>query len=222
MANTNYQKLIESLIREKFLYSSQIIKAFKDTPRIDYLPNLHKSHESLNAPLPLYEGQTTSQPLTIAFMLELLNPQPGNRVLEIGYGSGWQTAILSKIICPEEFLDSSENCGEIFAYEIVPRVSNFGKKNIKNNLSSARQSKIYLSQKDYMDEFENNKPYDRIIAGASFDKVPEHLIKSLTPEGIMVYPTAARDIRKVVRKDGDKYIEETFPGFVFVPITHAK
>jgi len=213
----NYQKLIQRLTDQNYLATPRIIKAFKETPRKDYLPEEHKKISAINAPLPLTEGQTTSQPLTIAFMLELLQPQPGDKVLEIGYGSGWQTAILAKIVCPE----NNKKCGEVYAYEIVPSVAEFGDLNLDQNIPAELGSKIHLFNSDYKENFEGNAPYNRIISGAAFDKVPTDLIKSLTINGTIVFPTKAQDIRRIQRTAEDKIIEETFPGFIFVPITHT-
>lgn len=223
-----YQKLIQRLIDQNYLATPRIITAFKDTPRKSYIPEIHKKISAINAPLPLTEGQTTSQPLTIAFMLELLQPQPGDKVLEIGYGSGWQTTILAKIvcpaispmICPPDNTTSSQKCGEVYAYEIVPSVAEFGDSNLDQNIPAELGSRIHLFKSDYRENFKENAPYNRIIAGAAFENIPVDLIKSLTINGTFVFPTKAKDIRRIKRTAEDKVVEETFPGFIFVPITH--
>ncbi|MBN2100352.1 protein-L-isoaspartate O-methyltransferase [Candidatus Dojkabacteria bacterium] len=215
----NYQKLIQRLIKEGYLITPEIINAFKDTPRIGFLPERHKSYDSLNAPLPLQHGQTTSQPLTIAFMIELLKPRAGNKILEIGYGSGWQTAILAKIACPNP-KSSNKSCGKVYAYEIVPQIADFGERKLEENLPADLRKKIHLYKHDFSKNLDENKLYDRIISGAAFKERPTDLIKSLSIGGIMVFPSQARDIRRVERTGEDEYIEETYPGFVFVPVTH--
>lgn len=222
MTNYNrYDKLIKNLISQNYLASPRIIDAFKQTPRVDYIPDVHKKISAINAPLPLTDKQTTSQPLTIAFMLELLQPQPGDKILEIGYGSGWQTAILAKIVYPPDSnLPNNKKSGEVYACEIIPSVAKFGNSNLNRNIPTKLRSRIHLSQVDYRESFKENAPYDRIIAGAAFENVPTDLIKSLTINGTFVFPTKARDIRRIQRTGKTQIIEETFPGFIFVPITH--
>jgi protein-L-isoaspartate(D-aspartate) O-methyltransferase len=218
-----YENLINKLISEGYLFDQNLINAFLETPRGNYLPKLYKTMESINAPLPLKNSQTTSQPLTIAFMLELLSLEQGHKVLEIGYGAGWQTALISKIICPDPInMPNNQNnqCGEIFAYEITDEVAQLGESNIKKNLPPERIAKIHLHQDDYIDSYEEYTPFHRIISGAAFAQKPNHLISSLSPGGIIVYPTALNDIRRIIRQEDNTYVEETFPGFTFVPILH--
>ncbi|MDD3661819.1 MAG: protein-L-isoaspartate O-methyltransferase [Candidatus Dojkabacteria bacterium] len=211
-----YQKLIDELVEQKYLVSPHIIKAFRNTPRVPFVRDIHKMLHSLNCPLPIGEGQTISQPLTVAFMVQMLAPQTGDRILEIGYGSGWQTAILAKIVCSKNV----KTCGEIHAYEIVKSIADFGRKNLDETLSKTVRSHVHLYAQDYSGNSARNAPYDRIIAAAAFDKRPDDLIKSLSIEGIFVFPSKQGDIRKITRQSRDRYSEEIFPGFVFVPITH--
>ncbi len=211
-----YQELVDQLIEQKYLVTPRIINAFKKTPRKDFLLPKDAPLESLNAPIPIGEGQTISQPLTVAFILNLLQPEPGDKVLDIGYGSGWQTALLSRIICPK----GKKKCGKVIAYEIIPELAKFGKKNLVNTLPKRLISRITIHSKDYRTTFQNHAPFDRIISAAAFKEIPKELINALSVGGIMVYPTHANDIRKITREDEEKYTEEIFPGFIFVPITH--
>lgn len=214
-----YLPLVDELIEEGYLTSEPIIEAFRKTERIDFLPPTRQFLDGLNTPLPIGYGQTISQPLTVAFMLELLNPQPGNTVLEIGYGSGWQTAILARIITrrPKDIPPKEFN-PKIYAYEISQNLAEFGKQNVKKNLTKKEYDIITFFDHDFSQSFATRAPYDRIIAGASFEKNPDSLIKSLKVGGTIVYPTHAKDIRKVTRKTKETYAEDIYPGFVFVPI----
>jgi protein-L-isoaspartate(D-aspartate) O-methyltransferase len=209
-----YQQLVDELIKKEYLTDPAIIEAFKKTPRKHFLQETHKNLEGVNAPLPIGEGQTISQPLTVAFMLHLLHPKPGEKILEIGYGSGWQTAILARVV------HRKDDPGEIFAYEIVDEVAKFGKKNLEEFLPDDLAEHVHLFQQDYTESSEKNAPYDKVIAAAAFDETPSGLIKQLKVGGIIVYPTKANDIRKITRETDEKYTEDIFPGFVFVPITH--
>ena len=90
--------LIKELMAEGILKTPSIIEAFEKVDRKDFVPEELKDKAYLNTPLPIGYGQTISQPLTVAFMLELLQPQAGDKVLEIGSGSGWQTALLAHMV----------------------------------------------------------------------------------------------------------------------------
>jgi protein-L-isoaspartate(D-aspartate) O-methyltransferase len=213
-----YIKLINELVAQKYLVSPHIIKAFKQVPREKFLPKSHKWLDALNCPLPIGKGQTISQPLTVAFMVQMLNPRPGQKILEIGYGSGWQTAILLDIVCP----NTSKKCGFVYAYEIIPEIAVFGKQNLSSFLQPQQKKHLILREHDYLNSFNEHAPYDRIIAAAAFSNNPTKLIKSLSIRGIFVYPTMADDIRKITRTGKNSYTEDVFPGFVFVPITHGQ
>ncbi len=88
-------ELISKLISQGILKTQLIIEAFNKIDRIDFVKEEYKKEAYHDYPLPIDFGQTISQPLTVAFMLELLNPKPGEKILEIGAGSGWLTALLS-------------------------------------------------------------------------------------------------------------------------------
>lgn len=212
-----YEALIDDLQERGYLSTPEIIEAFRKTPRKDFLPQSKKSLDGLNSPLPIGHDQTISQPLTVGFMIELLQPRAGDTVLEIGYGSGWQSAILARIICPEE----GDTKGTLHAYEIVPELATFGESNIRRSLPEAVLKHVHLYSADYTPSCTAHAPYDRIISAAAFTSMPDELIQSLQTGGILVYPTQANDIRKITKEKQDTYTEELFPGFVFVPITHA-
>ena len=215
--SNRYQQLVDELVRNTYLVSPHIIEAFRATRRKNFLRPHHRMFEGIDSPLPIGCNQTISQPLVVAFMVQMLNPQPGNRILDIGYGSGWQTAVLTRIAANTS---NTSNMGDVYAYEIISEIADFGKKNIQKDLAPQMLRHIHLYETDYADSFENNAPYDRIIAGAAFDKTPETLIEALTDDGIIVYPTNQHDIRKITRTSKKRFTEEIFPGFVFVPITH--
>lgn len=89
------EELINDLIKQGYLKTPLIIEAFKNIKRKDFVSADLKDQADVNAPLPIGYSQTISQPLTVAFMLELLQPKPGEKILDIGAGSGWQTALLA-------------------------------------------------------------------------------------------------------------------------------
>jgi protein-L-isoaspartate(D-aspartate) O-methyltransferase len=202
--------MIKKLVNQKILHTPHIIDAFMAVDRRHFMREEYKSLADIDTALPIGKGQTISQPLTVATMIELLQPQKGDKILEIGYGSGWQTAILSNIVGIK---------GEIVAYEIIDEISKFGEENLYNFLESRALEKITLLKEDYKKSFEKHSPFDRIISAASFKEYPKDLINSLSEKGKFVFPTSRNDIRLVEKLNG-KVVEQRIPGFIFVPITH--
>src|SRR3989344_365410 len=121
MSNNN-SELVQRLIEEGYLKTERIIGAFLNVDRKDFVPEEYKSESYGDYPLPIGWGQTISQPATVAFMLELLQPQAGDKVMDVGAGSCWQTALLASIVGPT---------GKIFATERISELLERGKENIK-------------------------------------------------------------------------------------------
>lgn len=201
-----YKQLIDDLVKSGYLNTPRIIEAFRKFERKYFVPKSLAMMANVNRPLPIGSGQTISQPLTVAFMIELLEPQKGHKILEIGGGSGWQTAILSDIVGEK---------GKVYAFEIVKSLAEFG----KNNINRFKLKNVVFKHKDVSAGYEKEAPYDRIISGAAFEEMPQSLKDQLKTNGILVAPTQGDDIRKITRKSKEEFDEEVFPGFIFVPIT---
>lgn len=172
------KELIQKLIDKGYLKSDRIINAFQEIRRKDFIPEKYKDQASKNFPISIGEGQTISQPLTVAFMLEILSPQKGDKVLDIGSGSGWVTALLAHIVGKK---------GKVFALERINKLKDFGKDNIsKYNFVKLGRVKFYLS--DGYKGLKEKAPFDRIHIAAAAWKVPENLIKQLKKGGKMIIP----------------------------------
>ena len=117
----NKKGLIEHLKSSGVLKNSNIIEAFEKIDRADFVLEEHKLESYEDHPIPIGRGQTISQPTTVAFMLELLSVQKGDKVLDIGSGSGWTTALLSELV---------GSTGEVFGVERVSELVEFGSKNL--------------------------------------------------------------------------------------------
>ena len=109
--NPDYENLIESLIKDGYLKTQQVIDAFKKIDRTNFVPEECKGNACVNVPLPIGFNQTISQPLTVAFMLELLEPKAGEKILDVGAGSGWTAGLLAQLV--------GEN-GKVIAIERIP------------------------------------------------------------------------------------------------------
>ena len=206
------EKLIEKLIRDGYLKTPEIIKAFKEIERKDFLLPKYKKVAGLNEPLPIDHGQTISQPLTVAFMFELLQAKPGDKILDVGSGSGWSVALLSEIVGPK---------GRVFGIERIQELAEFAEHNInKYNFISYKRARI-IEGNGYkgLPEF---APFDKILVSAATPKLPQALIKQLNPGGRIVIPIGEEhDVQDMVVIDKDKdgkTLERRISGFVFVPL----
>lgn len=199
------KQLIEDLISREYLKTPRIIDAFYKIDRVDFVPEDLKVEAYVNVPLPIGYGQTISQPLTVAFMLELLQPKEGDKILDVGSGSGWQSSMLAHI---------AGDKGKVLAIERIPELSEFGKNNSKKYNFKNLEFIIGNGSVGY----EKKAPYDRIIvAAAAFDKIPKELKRQLKIGGRLVIPVE-NSIWLVVKKAEDEYEEKEFPGFAFVPL----
>jgi len=199
--------LINNLIKQGYLKSDIIIKAFSEIDRAEFVPKDLKNEAYTNIPLPLGRGQTISQPLTVAFMLELLGTRPGQNILDVGSGSGWTTALLSHI---------TGDKGKVTALEIIPELYEMGRKNVSRfNFIKRGVAKFYNIDGNL--GYAKNAPYDRILVSAAAEKIPEILKDQLKIEGILVIPVY-NDIWRLKKKGEDDFRVEKYPGFSFVPL----
>jgi len=192
--------LIESLKVRGILKSPRLIEAFETVDRIDFVPQELKAMAYDDRPLPIGLAQTISQPYTVAFMLELLQPNMNDRVLDIGSGSGWTTALLA---CVSEHVDAVERIEELVKFS----KQNFTKYSFTN-------ISVHLAKQTLGVQGES---FDKILVSCSADEVPEELIKQLKPGGIMVIPVVNSILKVLKNSDSSLKIEE-YPGFIFVPL----
>lgn len=199
------KQLIKELIREGYLKTPEIIDAFYKVNRIDFVAGCFKKEAYINEPLPIGYRQTISQPLAVAFMLELLEPKKGEKILDVGSGSGWQSSLLAYIVGDK---------GKVFAIERIPELSEFGRKNSQKY--DFRNLKFIIG--DGSMGYRGQSPYDKIIvAAAAFEKIPNELKNQLKISGRLVIPVG-NSIWLVVKRDMNAYEKREFPGFSFVPL----
>lgn len=219
--------LIDNLIRNGWLKTPRIIEAFQKIKRVDFMPENIRHLAELDEPLPIGYGQTISQPLVVAFMIEHLQPQAGNKILDIGSGSGWTSALLAHIVSNGELKSKiksqkSKTKGKIIAVEIVSELAEFCKKNVaKYNFIEKGIVEVVCA--DGSKGYKQKAPYDRILVSAAVQKkeIPEQWKKQLKIGGRIVTPVFS-SIWLLIKKSEKEFEKIEFPGFAFVPLIEKK
>ncbi len=200
------EELIDNLVKKGYLKTPRIIDAFKKINRADFVTQETEHEAYLDVPLPIGFGKTISQPLTVAFLLELLVPQEGDKILDVGTGSGWQAALLAQIVGAK---------GQVLGLEIISALAESARRNIeKYKFLSEGRAKIILG--DGAKGLSQEAPFDRIIAAAAGEKIPEAWKAQLKIGGRLVAPVMS-SIYLLIKGDNG-FSETQFPGFAFVPL----
>ncbi len=198
------RKALVKLLREKGIKSERVLDAINQLPRHFFFDSALISHAYEDKAFPIGEGQTISQPYTVAFQSELLDIKPGDKVLEIGTGSGYQGTILHLL------------GAEVYTIEYQKKLYEKTKKFL------ARLGvKLHLFFGDGSMGVAQHSPYDKIIVTAGAPIIPNHLIKQLKTGGILVVPVGDRNSQKMLRlikKSPSKVIKEEYDSFAFVPL----
>ncbi|MFT7879100.1 MAG: protein-L-isoaspartate O-methyltransferase [Sulfurimonas sp.] len=198
--------LIDAIIMDRVLKSPQIIDAFEKVDRIHFVPDRLRESAYLDIPLGIGGYQTISQPTTVAFMLEHLSPKKGEKILDIGSGSGWTTAMLCHIVGEE---------GSVLGLERIEALVEFGKRNLARYCQDERCRIEKAGDKLGVP----GERFDKILVSAAADELPEELIAQLNVGGKLVIPI--RDSIDVVTKTSENdYQRESIYGFRFVPLIY--
>ena len=205
--STTKTDLINNLIKEGYLKTPRIIEAFRKIDRADFVPENLKDEAYIDAPLSIGAGQTISQPLTVAFMFELLQPESGDMILDIGYGSGWTTALLAEIVGTR---------GRVFAIERVAELYEFGKRNVEK-YNFVEKGIVECACADGTKGWVEKAPFDKILASASAKELPEAWKEQLKIEGRIVAPIEW-SVWLYIQKEKGKFEKFEYPGFSFVPL----
>ncbi len=195
-------ELIDEL-REQGITDERVLNAMLKVPREEFMPESVRSHAYENVALPIGFGQTISQPYTVAFMTKALNVQPGDKILEIGTGSGYQAAVLAEL------------GGEVYTIE---RSLDLYNRTFK--LLDKFDYKIRMKYGDGTLGWKEEAPFDKIIVTAGSPKIPKTLVEQLKIGGRMVIPVGDKAGQKMIVIDktekGEKIYE--YSGFRFVPL----
>lgn len=200
--------LIKNLKDRGMLENKKFFNAFTKIDRKNFITKELQDFAYEDEPLTIGEGQTISQPYTVAFMFNLLKPKKGDKILDVGSGSGYTTALLAEIVGEE---------GKIIGVELIPELVAFGNKNIeKYNLENAE-----INQAGEILGFSEKAPYDKILVSATTYEIPQDLLQQLKVGGVMVIPIG-HDIWKIKKKSNNNLKIEKHHGFSFVPLVENK
>ena len=194
--------------KENFGFRSSELKAFKEVNREDFIPKNLINAAYHDVPLPLLRGKTISQPTTVMIMTHSLELNPGEKVFEIGTGSGYQAAIIAKIVGKK---------GKVITTEVVPELVHFA----KENLEMAGIKNVIVLEDDGSKGMPSEAPFDKIIITAACREFPKELLEQLKPEGIIIGPVGNAQEQEMVKgiKDKNWHLELEFLGpFLFTPM----
>jgi protein-L-isoaspartate(D-aspartate) O-methyltransferase len=193
-----------NVIRKKGIKDEAVLNAINAIPRHFFFDSALHSHAYEDKAFPIGEGQTISQPYTVAFQTELLEVRPGDKILEVGTGSGYQAAVL--------FLLEAE----VHTIEYQPKLYERTKKFLPR-----LGVNINFYQGDGSKGFPNEAPYDKIIVTAGAPVVPHELLKQLKINGILVIPVGDRSTQKMMKLtkvSESRILQEEYDNFAFVPL----
>ncbi|MFP4377519.1 MAG: protein-L-isoaspartate(D-aspartate) O-methyltransferase [Spirochaetales bacterium] len=193
-------------LRHEGITSSRVIEALEAVPRDRFVPESERASAFENRPLAIGYRQTISQPTIVAYMTQELDIRPGDRVLEIGTGSGYQTAILAEL------------AGEVFSVEIVRQLADraqqllreLGYENVHTRVGNGREG------------WPEEAPFDEVIVTAAGEELPETFIDQLAPEGRLIAPVGpkhAQVLVKVTKEQSGRVRREELLPVRFVPLT---
>ena len=200
------RRMVETQMRARGLTDETVLKAMEEVPRHEFVLPEFLDQAYADHPLPIGYGQTISQPYIVALMTQLLGIGPGDRVLEIGTGSGYQAAVLAELT------------DQVYTVEIIPELA----ESAAERLERLGYTQARAKNADGYYGWEEHAPFDAIIVTAAPDHVPQPLIQQLKDGGQLVIPVGPpggyQTLWQISRK-GDQVISRNILGVRFVPLT---
>lgn len=196
------RRMVENLKR-RGIRNPRILEAFQEVPREDFVPDRERMHAYEDRPLSLGFGQTISQPYIVAIMLEALNLSGQEKVLEIGTGSGYQTALLAEL------------SREVYTVDLIPELVQQARTRLER-----LGYRVHFRIGDGGEGWPKHAPYDRVIVSAAMPKIPPPLLNQLRDGGILVGPVGDMSEQDLIRvqKKGNRWRQENLGPCVFVPL----
>jgi len=185
----------------------QVRRALGEVPRQHFVPTEMKGSAFADSPLPIGAGQTISQPFIVALMTDLLDPRPEQRILEIGTGSGYQTAVLARL------------AGRVYSVEVLPELA----QRAEQQLADLGIHNIELKAGDGYLGWPGQAPFDGIMVTAAASQVPPPLLLQLKSGGRLVIPVGLPGRHQellVIEKEGEEFLSRSVLGVAFVPLVH--
>ena len=213
-------RLVNRLVKEGILRTALYIEAMSRVPRHRFVWPGYESYAYMDNALPLGDtGQTISAPHMCAYMLEALMPVPGDYILEVGSGSGYQAALLAESVAPSNM--DKKSWGHVVSLEIVQDLVDFARKNIVGSGYDDRVTILYSDGTVGYPPYYDKEIYDKILVTAAAPRIPGMLVRQLRRGGRLVIPVGNLYMQKltIVEKDanGGIKVKETL-GCMFVPL----
>lgn len=201
------EQMVANEIAGPGVKNERVLDAMRGTPRHEFVLKRWMPQAYFDTALPIGEAQTISPPYVVAYMTEQLNPQPSDKVLEIGTGSGYQAAVLSPLV------------DKVYTVEIEERLA----KKAEQTLKRLGYKNIHVRAGDGYAGWPEAAPFDKIIVTCSPESIPEPLVEQLADDGQIIIPLGERyrqNIVRVTKRDGE-LIKEPLQATLFVPMTGA-
>lgn len=200
------ERLVEKLKIEGHIKTKAVEKAFLETPRELFVPEKLKGYAYVDSPLEIGNGQTISAPHMVAIMCEALDLKKGQKILEIGAGSGYHAAIVSKLIGDK---------GHVYTIERFPSLAD----NAKKNLEKVGIKNVTVEMGDGSEGLPKYAPYDSIYVTCAAPCIPQPLVEQLKDPGKLLIPVGQFISKlELVEKKNKKIIEKDLGGCAFVPL----
>ena len=197
--------MVENQIVSRGIKNAKVIEAMLKVKRHLFVPTDHLDSAYNDMPIPIERGQTVSQPYMVALMSELLSPLPGKKILEVGTGSGYQTAVLAETGC------------DVYTIEIIEDIAI----NSRKILDELGYSNIKFKIGDGYEGWEENSPFQGIIVTAAPPQVPEKLLEQLSTGGKLVIPVGDTNQELLlIEKTNEGIARKRITSVRFVPMTH--
>lgn len=197
-------RMVQQQIAARGVKDKRVLQAMREVPRHLFVPQEMRPYAYADSPLPIGYEQTISQPYIVAFMTEALKPQPDDRVLEVGTGSGYQAAVLSVLV------------KEVYSIEIVEPLA----KEAADRLQRLGYSNVKVRSGDGYRGWPEEAPFDAIIVTAAPDHIPQPLLDQLAPNGRLVIPVGKTfQTLTRIRRTTKGFKKESLLPVRFVPMT---
>lgn len=203
------ERMVETQIIARGIQDTSTLRAMRAVPRHEFVSPAVMRYAYDDCPLPIGHEQTISQPYIVAFMTELIKPKKGQRVLEIGTGSGYQAAILAEIV------DS------VFTIEILPELAYSSAKRLRQ----LGYLNVVVREGDGYRGWSEHAPFDAIVVTAATEEIPKPLIEQLREGGVMVLPVgpaASVQALTLVKKERNAVVTKTVLPVRFVPLVRPQ